>query len=84
MLKLSKLFKRCFTCKIKYPVFLFHKNTTKHSIASDLGRTIECRICNVKRFIKQKGKVSEYNTATRKHSVQQYKVNLKNILKRFF
>ena len=82
-MKLNKLFKRCFTCKIKYPLILFKKNTTKYSLPSDLGRLVECRFCCVKRFLKQKGKVVVYDPVTRKFSIKQYKVTILAVIKRF-
>ena len=83
-MKLNKLFKKCFTCKVKYPLILFGKNTTKYSLPSDLGRLVECRFCCVKRFLKQEGKVVVYDPVTRKFSIKQYEVNLKTIFKTFF
>lgn len=71
--------KTCFTCRRNKLLFLFGINHTRHSIASDKGRCIECRKCTAKRFIRQGGSIVELVNG--KHSVVSYEVNVKNILK---
>tara|TARA_R110000868_G_scaffold65785_1_gene196390 strand:- start:96 stop:335 length:240 start_codon:yes stop_codon:yes gene_type:complete len=75
--------KKCFTCKIKYPLFMFGINHMKYQIKSDKGKLVDCRICTCKRFIKQKGNVCKYNFTIKKFEVITLKVNLKNIIKQF-
>ena len=48
-------YKRCFTCKHNYPLFLFHINDSKYQREADKGVTIECRLCCFKRAKKHKG-----------------------------
>jgi len=75
--------KRCFKCTRKYPLFLFGKNNMKYVIKSDKGRLIECRICTVKRFIKEEGKIVKYNFIIKKFEIITLKINLKNIINQF-
>jgi hypothetical protein len=76
---MEKIIKKCFKCQRTKLLFLFGINHTKHSIASDKGRCIECRKCTAKRFIHQQGSVVEL--VDKKHKVVTYDVNLKNIIK---
>lgn len=45
-------FKRCFTCNIKYPLFLFHINTMKYQRPENKGRCFNCRFCEAKKAYK--------------------------------
>lgn len=72
--------KRCFTCNIKKPLFLFKKNRMKYQLKSDFGRCVECRLCSVKRLIKQKGKVVKFNFNVKKMEIVNIKVNFLNII----
>lgn len=72
--------KSCFTCKHKKPLFLFKKNKMKYQLKSDFGRCVECRLCSVKRLIKQKGKVIKYNFNVKKMEIVNIKLNFKNII----
>lgn len=75
--------KTCFTCKRKKPLFLFKKNRMKYQLKSDFGRVVECRLCTVKRFINQKGKIVKYNWNIKKFEVVKSKLNLINIIKEY-
>jgi hypothetical protein len=55
----------------------------KYVIKSDKGKLIECRICTVKRFIREEGKIVKYNFITKKFEVITLKINLKNIINQF-
>lgn len=72
--------KRCFTCKHKKPLILFKKNRMKYQLKSDFGRCVECRLCSVKRLIKQKGKVVKFNFNVKKMEIVNIKLNFKNII----
>lgn len=72
--------KSCFTCKHKKPLFLFKKNKMKYQLKTDFGRCVECRLCSVKRLIKQKGKVIKYNFNVKKMEIVNIKLNFKNII----
>lgn len=76
--------KKCFTCNIKKPLFLFHKNRMQYQLKSDFARCVECRMCTVKRLIKQNGKVVKRNFETNKFEIVKIKINLKNMLKEYF
>lgn len=74
-------FKRCFSCSVNYPLFMYHKNNRTYQNKSDKGKVIECRICTVKRFIKQNGKI--VRVVNGKFTIVEKQVTLKNILKEF-
>jgi len=81
---MNKYIKRCFGCNKLKPLFWFKVNTRKYQLKSDKGRAVDCRLCGVKRLIKQKGEVIKYNPATNKYDSIKLKVNLLNILKTYF
>lgn len=76
-------FKRCFTCKKIYPLFLFHKNRMKYQLPSDKKRLVNCRFCEIKYLIKKEGYVVRYNFTTNKMVMVQIDLTLKNIIKEF-
>ena len=76
--------KRCFTCKRLKPLIWFKINHRKYKIKSDKGRAVNCRLCNVKRLIKQDGEVLKYNYETNKYDAVTIKINLINIIKYYF
>ena len=78
---MAKITKSCFTCQRNKLLFLFGINHTKHSIASDKGRCIECRKCTTKRFIRQGGSIVELVNG--KHGVVKYDVTIKNAIKQY-
>jgi hypothetical protein len=47
--------KKCFYCKRKLPLILFNTNNCTYQVKADLGKTVSCRICSIKRAIKQNG-----------------------------
>ena len=47
--------KRCFTCRFNYPLFMYSLDASKYKIKANMGRTIECRLCALKRNINNKG-----------------------------
>ena len=47
--------KRCFTCRFNYPLFMYCLDDSKYKIKANMGRTIECRLCALKRNINNKG-----------------------------
>ena len=67
--------KACFKCKVKKPMFLYHNDTMKYQLKSNKGKVVECRLCRVKRFIRQKGEVITYNINTKKFEIVRLKVN---------
>lgn len=71
-------FKRCFCCKRKFPLFMYHK-ATRFTIKSDLGRNRCCRICT---FKKAKEPVVRWNAPIRKFEL--VKLSLKQRIKEFF
>ena len=73
--------KRCFTCHRLKPLILFKINNRKYHIKSDKGRAVNCRLCNVKRLLKQRGEVIKYNYVTNKYDAITIKINLINIIK---
>lgn len=79
MIKYLFTTKRCFSCNKTKPLFLFNINTTKHSIASDKGRCVNCRKCSTINFIKNKGYVVAY--IDKKFQLKQYEYNLISIIK---
>ena len=76
--------KRCFTCHRLKPLVWFKINNRKYHIKSDKGRAVNCRLCNVKRLIKQNGEVLKYNYVTNKYDAVTIKTNLINIIKYYF
>ena len=76
--------KRCFTCKRLKPLVWFKINNRKYHIKSDKGRAVNCRLCNVKRLIKQNGEVLKYNYVTNKYDVVRIKKDLIRIIKYYF
>ena len=73
--------KRCFTCHRLKPLIWFKINNRKYQLKSDKGRAVNCRLCNVKRLIKQNGEVIKYNYETNKYEPIKIKTNLINIIK---
>jgi len=73
--------KTCFTCRRNKLLFLFGINHTKHSIASDKGKCIECRKCTAKRFIRQDGNIVELVEG--RHTSVGYEVTIKSIIKQY-
>lgn len=47
--------KRCFTCRNNYPLFMYRLDNSKYKIKANMGRTIECRLCALKRNLNNKG-----------------------------
>lgn len=80
----NKYLKRCFSCNRLKPLFLFKINTRKYQLLSDKGRCVDCRLCNVKRFIKQNGSILKYNATTNRYDTVEYEVSLLNTLKIYF
>lgn len=76
--------KRCFTCHRLKPLIWFKINHRKYQLKSDKGRAVNCRLCNVKRLIKQNGEVIKYNYETNKYDAVTIKTNLINIIKYYF
>lgn len=76
--------KKCFTCKRNKPLFLFYKNRVKHKLPTDKGVTVNCRLCETKKFIKNKGSIVRYNFIKKHFQVLQLKVNLINIIKIYY
>lgn len=76
--------KRCFTCHRLKPLVWFKINNRKYQLKSDKGRAVNCRLCNVKRLIKQNGEVIKYNYVTNKYDAFTIKPNLINIIKHYF
>jgi len=73
--------KRCFTCNRLKPLICFKINHRKYQLKSDKRRAVNCRLCNVKRLIKQDGEVIKYNYETNKYEAVTIKTNLINIIK---
>lgn len=73
--------KRCFTCKRLKPLIWFKINKRKYQLKSDKGRAVDCRLCNVKRLLKQNGLVLKYNYVTNKYDAIKIKINIINIIK---
>ena len=46
--------KRCYACEFLLPLFMFSKNNRKYQNATNKGRNYICRICNYKRWNKDK------------------------------
>ena len=44
--------KKCFTCNIRFPLFMFGKTNMKYQRESDKWRVKVCRICEYKRWNK--------------------------------
>lgn len=73
--------KRCFTCNRLKPLIWFKINKRKYQLKSDKGRAVNCRLCNVKRLIKQDGQIIKYNYAINKYEPIKIKTNLINLIK---
>ena len=56
----------------------------KYKLPSDKGKLVNCRICETKYFINNRGNVVRYDFNNRKFVLKNYKVNLLNILKTYF
>ena len=63
---------------------LFGINQMKYQVASAKGRLIDCRLCNVKRIIKQNGSVIKYNFEIKKFEVVYIKPTILNYIKEYF
>lgn len=46
--------KKCFYCDRLFPLFMYAKDKRKYQNASNKGRTYSCRICNYKRWNKDR------------------------------
>ena len=80
----DKYFKRCFTCGINKPLFLFKTNNKKYQLVSDKNKMVNCKKCETKRLIKQQGEIIKYNFITNKYDTINLKINMWNILKYYF
>jgi hypothetical protein len=67
--------KRCYCCKRRFPLFMYHK-ATRFTIKSDLGRNRCCRICV---FKAAKNPVVRWDSETKKFGI--VKLNLKQRIK---
>jgi hypothetical protein len=47
--------KRCFFCKQKYNLIFFNVNNCTYQVKGDLGRTVSCRLCSIRRAFKLGG-----------------------------
>ena len=47
--------KRCFFCRYKLPLIMFNVNNCTYQVKADLGLTVSCRICSLKRAFKSGG-----------------------------
>jgi hypothetical protein len=47
--------KRCFFCKQKYNLIFFNVNNCVYQVKGDLGRTVSCRLCSIRRAFKLNG-----------------------------
>jgi hypothetical protein len=72
--------KKCFTCNIRYPLFMFSKNRMKYAREHDKGRVKVCRICCYKDWSSSK-KMAAYNLETSKFEMVYFKSKLE-ILRR--
>ena len=77
------MIKRCFSCNRLKPLIWFKINPRKYQLKSDKGRAVNCRLCNVKRLIRQ-SEVIKHNPATNKYDTVKIKINLLNLLKYYF
>ena len=73
---MNKYIKRCFRCNRLKPLIWFKINPRKYQLKSDKGRAVDCRLCGVKRLIKQKGEVIKYNPNINKYDTIKLKLNL--------
>jgi len=48
-------FKKCHTCKRKFPLILYKVNTAVYQRQSDYGMCINCRVCSYKLALRQGG-----------------------------
>lgn len=80
----SRYFKRCFSCnKLKHLLF-FKVNHKKYQLPYDKGVMVDCRLCGVRRFIKQDGSILQYNFTTNRYDTIINKVTLINKIKIYF
>ena len=79
-----KWIKRCFGCNRLKPLIWFKINPRKYQLKSDKGRAVDCRLCAVRRLIKQKGEIIKYNPSINRYDTINLKINLWNILKTYF
>ena len=55
--------KKCFGCNRKFPLFMFSKDKMKYQRPHDQGRVKVCRVCNYKRWNKDRQAwIFNYNT----------------------
>jgi len=54
-------FKRCYTCNIKWPLFMFKKDRRKFQLKIALGKVRNCKICSHK---ESREPVIRYNFTT--------------------
>jgi hypothetical protein len=47
--------KSCFYCKHKYNLIFFNVNSCTYQVKGDLGRTVSCRLCSIRRAFKLGG-----------------------------
>jgi hypothetical protein len=77
------MIKRCFSCNRLKPLIWFKINPRKYQLKTDRGKSVNCRLCNVKRLIRQ-GEVIKHNPLTNKYDTVKMKINLLNLLKYYF
>ena len=67
--------KQCFTCKKKKPLWLFNKRPKgSYMRDSDMGVSINCKKCTLKRAIKNKEVFYSYTTDTGKRNFRSYPI----------
>lgn len=71
--------KTCYTCNIRWPLFMFKKDRHKFQLKIALGRVRNCRICTHK---ESRNPVTTYNFNINKFEI--LKLNWKQRLKEFF
>jgi hypothetical protein len=74
--------KKCFGCNYRYPLFMFQKDNMKYQRPHDQGRVKVCRICNYRKWSKDK-EAWFYNFDIKKFEKVVFKSKL-DILKRVF
>jgi len=70
--------KTCYTCNIKWPLFMFKKDRRKFQLKIALGRVRNCRICTHK---ESRNPVTRFNFDINKFEI--VKLNWKQRLKEF-
>jgi hypothetical protein len=75
--------KRCFTCKKNKPLILFGTNKRKYQISSDKGKLINCRLCETKKFIRNKGNIVKFNYKTNRFDIVKKGLSIINVIKRY-